>query len=467
MGINMKKVFMFLCFLVMTGCGQRTDGDGIAESLHEYAIEENGGNDGAAKDIPEHVSDTIVGEAGYEYKIDADVRADGYGNAAVYEMTVPQATDAFVKEYADKLFDDSQYKVVKPYEYMSLDELQEEYAFLKLLIEERKDEEYIPGQLFFDADEVASYIQNYTGEHVIELSEGQLLYEYITTNEEAGKGETQVNEITRLRGKVDGEWWEMKFCNGDLGHLHMVMRNMFMPNNFTPLNMDEMSEVFYGANRSDKEKCEKAAADFLSRFGITDRCLAHTGHMKLSEESDYLDGYRFAYTRDMEVPVGFSTMNMACTKNPYETLNGNFDYSGQFPLQGAVQDYIWIGVFEGRVGCMEIDTVYEMGKKMSEDTALLNFEQVYEIAKQTIKKEIDDYKLVTDSEKAGINEICFRYLVISTENGQNYMVPVWMFYEDLDVGYLDDRLVRFAVNAIDGSIVYLLSNGGAGYFVAF
>lgn len=74
---------------------------------------------------------------------------------------------------------------------------------------------------------------------------------------------------------------------------------------------------------------------------------------------------------------------------------------------------------------------------------------------------------MTDSEKAGINEISFRYLVVSTENGQYYMVPVWMFYEDLDIGYLDDRTVRFAVNAIDGSIVYLLSNGGAGYFVAF
>ncbi|MGN0368087.1 MAG: hypothetical protein ACI4EK_04830, partial [Wujia sp.] len=291
----------------------------------------------------------------------------------------------------------------------------------------------------------------YTGEHVIELSKGQLL----------------VNELSRLRGKVDGEWWELKFSNGDLGHLHMVMRNIFMPSNFTPVNMDEMSEVLYGTNRSDKEACEKAAIDFLSKFGIEDRCLAHTGHMKLAEESDYLDGYRFAYTRDMEIPVGFSTMNMACTQNPYEVLNGDFDYSDMFPLQGAVQDYIWIGVFGGRVGCMEIDTVYEMGKTMSQDTALLSFEQVYEIAKQTIKKEIDDYKLVTTSTKAGINEICFRYLVISTENGQYYMVPVWMFYEDLDIGYLDDRTVRFAVNAIDGSIVYLLSYGNAGYFVVF
>lgn len=458
---------------VLSGCGKRADSDEIAEDLNQYDIEATGGDaeTGDTKDIPAHINETIVGANGYEYVIDADVVSDGYDDAAVYEVTMPEVNDALVKRYADTLFDNSEYTVVKPYEIMSIEELQAEKAFLETLLEREKNGEITtPSQVFNNVCDIECYM-NYDQDGVPDyVPKGQLLYEQVCTVYEDGQDSTIVNDISRLRGKVDGEWWELSLYSGRDGACSITFLNLeFSKYAYSFVKMDEMSEVLYGTNASDRKECEKAADDFIAKLGYTDMGLAHTGNIVCEDRENlknYMDGYRFAYSRNLEMQAGVSTQNMASLINPYESSE---DYvydidSVMVNKQGAIQEYVWLAVSEGRVCAVRIDNIYDVGKKMSENTALLDFEQIMDVAREMIKKKIDNYEPNTGSVEYTMTDIELRYIVIPYEEGRYSMVPVWMLYQDLDIGYSDERYVEFGVNAIDGSIVYFLSYGGAGYF---
>lgn len=457
-------IFGMALVFMLAGCNMRPNKDGVSEEVKDYAAKE--AESGETKDVPAHVNETIVGANGYEYVIDADVVAGGFQNAAVYEMSMPEPTDALVKQYADRLFDNSEYSVVKPYEIMNREELQEEKLFLESLIERDKNGEIqISGSIFNDASEVECYIR-YNPEDTPDYTQiGELLYEQTCTFPEDGQVVTKVNIITTLRGKVDNEWWELLFCNEDGGCNRLVFRNLeFAGDACNYVTIDEMTDAMYGTNTSDRKECEATAENFIEKLGYQNMRLAHTGNIVCEEtesSNNYLDGYRFVYSRNLEMQVGFSTQNMVSSKNPYETSE-IYDYSMVIE-PGAVQEYVWLTVSKGRIHGVQIDNIYDIGKKMSEKTTLLDFDQVMDVARETIKTEIDAY-VNTGSAGYTATDIELRYVIVPYENRKYSMVPVWIFYEDLNIGYNDECFVRYGVNAIDGSIVYFLASGGGGDF---
>ncbi len=454
---NRMGVFLILLAFTLSGCGKHPDDNEIAEDLKQYDIEEDetvGSGDTAG--IPNHIKETIVGENGYEYVIDADVVSDGYSDAAVYEMTMPEPTDALVKQYADNVFDNSEYTVVKPYENMSLEELQAEDAFLGALMEmEENGEAVLSSDIYLDAIYVGEKIAGYTGDDVTEIPEGQLLFEEHVAQGEYGEEETLTRYTARLRGKVDGAWWELSF-NGESGNNRMIFRNLEYAQTVHHYVMeDEMSDVIYGANASDKKACEMAADNFIGKLGYEDMALAHAGNI-VSEDADgkegYLNGYRFVYTRKLGMQVGFSTENMVYIEAPesYESFNPSSYVSEG---KGAVQEYVWLEVADGRVYSVQIDNIFEVGKQMSDKTVLLDFEQIMDIAREQIKMEIDHYEAAVGSVKTTMSGMELRYLVIPYGEERYSMVPVWILYEAWDMGYDDVCFSRYGINAIDGSLV--------------
>ena len=470
-GILLTATMVLLC-----GCGRRADGEEIAKELGQYDVEATNG-DAVEKagvneetGIPNHVTETIVGENGYEYVIDADVVSDGYLSASVYEMSMPKASDELVKRYADKLFDDGAYSVVKPYEMMTFEELQEELSFWKTLIEaDDKGEITLYPAAFDDASEVENLIAGYSGEKPTSIISHQLLFEQNFSIVEQDEEELKTYYQTRLRGKVNGDWWEMYYVNCDNWNSTIECMSLVAgQTEYDFVQSDEGSTILYGDNRADASACKNAADEFMKRLGMDDKKCVHSANIVCQNEeaeAQYFEnGYRLNYTNHLELQGVFTNMNMAVSVDVEQFANDSSKDICALLMdagQGAIQDDVSLYVSEQGVYKVMLENIFDVEKKMSDKTTMLTFEQVMDVAGGMIHSQVDANEPAgNNSMDETISAIELRYVIVPYESGCYTMVPAWIFYYNIDSGDSDAAYVKFGVNAIDGSVICFMDHGG-------
>lgn len=186
-GILAKGITLVILALSLSGCGngRKADREEIADDLNAqggtasgsdaYNVDMNG-----EEGIPEHISYSVTNGYGSEVKVDADVSASGYGQAAIYDVKPVTIDEEVIKGYADKLFDNGSYEVVKPYSICSMDELQAEKALLEEIIagyEESGKRDILPNHLMINLGVVETYMEEYDANSVRELGEDELIVE--------------------------------------------------------------------------------------------------------------------------------------------------------------------------------------------------------------------------------------------------------------------------------------------------
>ncbi|MBQ8165833.1 MAG: hypothetical protein IJZ96_02215 [Lachnospiraceae bacterium] len=129
-----KRLFVGFVILIfsLSGCNNKK-GQEIDEKLSsldsgESIIEEENNKNDEIYSLPESVSYEVLSKlnSGRVIKVEAKVSATQTNDISVYSLNYTPMDDAHIKGYADKLFDNGEYTVVKPYEISSLEELNEE-----------------------------------------------------------------------------------------------------------------------------------------------------------------------------------------------------------------------------------------------------------------------------------------------------------------------------------------------------
>lgn len=434
-----RRAFAILlaCLFLFSGCGKQ---DELEEDMSRVDTDISSDSDAEQEtvDIPEHLTYTL-GTSGYKFNVDADVTATGYQNVKVYEQIPGTVDDEYLKNLAERIFDDGEYEVVKPYNLCSMEELQEEDQFLRELYEEAGVE--------YPSWKIYTYIENYNENNVSELPEGTLIYHY----EETVEGGTVGFESCSLRGLVDGNMAELCYQStvGEAGTLYV--RRYVSDHVYTNCSTEyELASTLYGENSCNLEEASRTAQDIIYNMGYTDMKQIAVQHRVIndgaeSETSIYMNGYRFIFVRETDgIENILGEMSYAIVN---DSVGENI---GDFP--GAGQEYISVDIDStGMVGIC-FGMWYEKGAQLSDKPSTLSFEQVDAIAQDYMNDLLEYYNQYTGSYEYNIVAVRLGYITLLYD-AQYTLVPVWVYVQEK--AFADQALdsISFGVNALDGSIV--------------
>lgn len=433
----------------ISGCG-KAGKDEIAESLSELQDNSASGMDANVSatdvEIPEHISYSIPCINGTKIEVDADVISAGYEKACVYEVEEIELDDNLLEEYAEKLFDEGNYKVIKPYSISSIQELQEERALLQEQIDSYESDKLVPVWIDYTAAKIDKCIEEYDESEVSELAEGQFIYdeeaEYTNLFDE---NENITYSTCRLRGYVDEEIWELFYerINGSENRqcIKIYPYESEVANaEYMVATMNEMSESLYNKNRSNLEESEKVAVDMLNQLGYLDMEAVNIGHLVQRDDNLYMDGYKFTFAKSI------SGMQIGYKKDSVSLSN-----TAEFSVQ---QEYIHVYVRSNKVYMVVIDNVIEVGNNLSEGPVdnLLSFEKIDEIAKEYFSA-VGEAAEDVNAGNFKVSSVELKYSLVPFEGGKVSLMPTWIFYQHMDAGYGDYRVSCLTLNAVDGSMV--------------
>ncbi|MDE6025646.1 MAG: hypothetical protein K2G45_09345 [Lachnospiraceae bacterium] len=444
---HIKRIYCSIVILslvvLFTACGKAKKDD-IANDLKENAGMEASGGNAVEKDVASEIPDTIsyvVESGGRTTNVDAKIYADGYGNVPTFAVTECEDKDQYVLKYAQKLFDKGEYENVKPYEILSREELEKELQFYQ--------EKYSGSE---------EYIQNsYTGyiEWMLETFDDTKHVDYpddkivYTRTEGADSDWTFVYEEARLRGYVDGRLWCMYYNDryDDIAIEEHISHNEGIPyleaycfdEEYVIEDTVGMDEPNIN-NPCNRESAEGQAKQFLGRLGLDNMELLHIVHnnIRLTEETSTVDGYTMIF--------GMSE-NGTHLLFSYGAPETHMERNAQDII--AAQPYVEVLVNSNGVYGFIIRGNYNAPEVMSEETTMLSFDQINEVAKEEFANIISHDFLVYD-----IGSIEFGYVYITYDGLSYAVVPVWRYYE---AGSERDTTVKtpvLTICALDGSIIY-------------
>lgn len=455
--LKKRFVFVMLCAgIMLTACGkEERDRDKIKESLDSV------GDSASVSDvdedvIPERLEYEIVDNAGGKGHVivDADVEASIYDSAKIYTQTPVEINDEFCNELADKLFDDGEYTIVKPYELMTLEELEEEKQFWSDTISELGYDihDILYPYIAVEYNTVKYLIQGYNDSEVSESNykKGEIIYEEIIESEEG-----TISEFTgNIRGKIDGKLWKMEIKMSDYGDgyineplitLYPVERNVIME--FT--TCDSANDALYGgANVLSIEDGRKKATDVIDKLGFGEMEIVEEAQVYLNlnkyasqQEDCHLDGYNFVFMEKHKGTKPVYADNLVATLMPAEEKN----------IKVAYQFHVSVCVTSTGVRGISFRPMYITEEK-TDNVELLSFEQVDSIAREYFA----DY-VMESSEEVKITDVVLGHVTLKYEEGQYVLMPVWFFICDKSDEYMNetygDRHAIIGINAIDGSLV--------------
>lgn len=464
-GLWVKGITWVILAISLSGCGNsgKADRDEIADDLNIQESTASGSDadsaviDGA-EDIPEHISYSVKSGYSSEIKVDADVDASGYAYAAIYDVKPVTVDEEVLKSYADKLFDNGSYEVVKPYSICSMDELQAEKELLEEIYEGYEEEgklDVIPHHIMINLAMVEKYMNEYDESNVRELGEDELIVEE-EMEDIIGSGQSFVGDETvetvfscRLRGECDGAKWELCYRKTGIGNDIAAVIMMYPMSGKQAdtqiVNTEDTAAIIYGENYADLETSKRSAMDFMEALGYEGMEIVDTSQLvyqhKVNDKyENYIDGYRFTFARALNgIQTGYMVNSAICS-----SIDGS----------KIGQEYIKVYVDEDEIEQITISRLLDVGDKMSECGSMLSFEQIDMIAQEFMEEKVGTHEMVGYS----INDVSLRYVVLPFEDGRYSMMPVWIYYVDgSGMGAMGDNIyASFGVNAVDGSIVEFL-----------
>ena len=458
---------------VIAGCG-RADGSRIEADMQDVGQDIGTATDAAADDIsdeiPEKLTYTIANDDGRcSVDVDAEVIVPEATSYSVYEEKLIAFDDDFLKTLAENLFDGGTYEQIKPAWMCTQEELATEQEYTKMLVQRYTGQEempaYMPGWLY---NLYRFYNEmSYDGSMVAELTEGQLIYNYMASYDIDGETMTTCYDNCTLRGTVDGEEWILYYENfipdgvlssDQYGSVISVFpgetqcrlvvapvnqkydygwAQMSSPDNY-------LDTTTYGENVSDETQCRQMAYDFVEKLGLADNMevVCVNNYIVTDEnESGRLDGYRMYMAPVINgVQNYFSNMGCVVTKNDEESLP-------------AYQEYIAVDVSSEGVCSVVVGNQYEMGECMTKQANMLTFEQIDMIAQEYMQECVNksfSTEYMVENIELSIDRVQLSYATIQYEEGYS-IVPVWVYYFEYDKKYMFHEAF-FGVNALDGSV---------------
>ncbi len=445
-----------LIFSSMVGCGRADRADieaDLDQQMDEATPMDSGTGDDAGEDeIPEHLSYTVNSElTDNKAVVEADVVSDGADSMCIYEIAKQDMNDDTLKAFAADFFDNGEYEVIKPYAISSKEELLNEQSYLVSLV---GDMENYPSEI--RNSELAYYLENYNESNVADMPEGTLFYEVPALYRVDAQGNPMQVKTCRLRGDVDGAYWEL-LCTQDCWS-----GDQMLPVDYYILKAYKLEPIAYQwdnismdsrlENKCSAETAQKTAEAFMEKMGYADMTVLQTYQTYCSDTVDSLDGYkfRFGYDIDQIKTPQASELNL----DSFHLLS----YNGEINADtAACQCSAIVEVSSEGLTRVEIVQPYMPREKMSDSINSIQFEQADEIARTYIQKLLDDEKqeVFFGSVITNYDEVCLEYVNVQYEDGNNVLTPVWVYYGRPGSYISDYRTAVFGVMAIDGSIIEL------------
>ncbi len=443
---NTKKVYVGVAILstmlLFSSCGKAKKDD-IEEDLREdfgvSASVSNTEEKSETDEVPENISYTVeVG--GRTTKVDAKIYADGYGNVPTFSVKECENKETWVLNYAAKLFDNGEYTNVKPYTVLTREELEAELQIYK----ERESGSI---DIANDIMQLEYALENYDLP-TEKMPDDKVLYsEDYDYSYDGVEGDVLNNEVN-LRGYVDGRLWRFNYRdghsnwteNGKTDNLKYIpcIDARCIDEAYDVWSTSNIGETFLN-NACNREDAEKKAKKLLQQLGFDDMELLHIVQNNMGQRGDLLiDGY---------------TMVFGMSQNGAHLLfaSGAIEVAiEQESAYSATQPYVEIIVNSNGIYGIKIIGNYSEPEIMSENSKMLSFERINEIAKEELRGMMTE----SQSKTFDIDTIEFGYVYITYDGLSYAIVPVWRYYSvDGDRNELQ-RDACLTINALDGAVIY-------------
>jgi len=464
-GVGMRKrLFVGLMILIfsLTGCNNKEEQeiDEKLSSLHSsesIAGEENDSSD-EIYSMPESVSYEASSQlnSGMVIEVDAKVSATQTDDISVYSLSYTPMDDSYVRGYADKLFDNGEYTVVKPYEVSSLEELNDErnyymdiwsyYGGVDGAGEKQHYGVYSPISIGPEQNitMIDQQVSEFQESNVAEYKEDQILYEesYQDFDESGNIAGELIAKKGKLRGTVDGDEWELRAYGTNENNMHdydvMIMYKVYTDTEITQcVGVNDFSTSCYGNNLLDIDAARADTEEFLKKLGFDKIDNIQTLQLVTNvDDKEVNDGYRFIFApRYDSLPVAFLNNNYVLDTPTYAKVYGL--------EQACFQEYIHVNITSEGILEVSFYKGYDEPVELTDDAELLSFEDVDIIAKKYME---ESFPFVLT-----ISNIELEYVITYYGEEDYALVPVWLYSTEVDMGGWDSSC--FGVNALDGSII--------------
>ena len=459
-----KRLFVGFMLLVfsLSGCGNR-EGQEIDEKLSsldssESIVGEENNKDDEIYSMPESVSYEVSSKinSGKFIKVDAKVSATQTNDISVYSLSYTPMDDAYIRGYADKLFDNGEYTVVKPYDVSNLEELNEERNHYMDIWSYYggsdgggvKQHYGVYSSITIGPEHNITMIDQQVSEfqegNVVEYKENQILYEesYQDFDEEDNIVGAVIAKKGKLRGTVSGDEWELRAYGTNENNKHdydvMIMYKVYTDTEITQcVGVNDFATSCYGNNLLDIDAARADAEEFLKQLGFDRIDNVQTLQLVTNvDDKEVNDGYRFIFApRYDSLPVAFLNNNYVLDTPTYAKVYGL--------EQACFQEYIHVNITSEGILEVSFYKGYDEPVELTDDAELLSFEDVDIIAKKYMEESFPFVLTISNVE--------LEYVITYYGEEDYALVPVWLYSTEIDMGGWDSTC--FGVNALDGSII--------------
>ncbi len=443
---TLKSAALIFALLIVAGvfsaCG-KPDKEDIARDLSENVTSDS------AAEIPKSLSYTIEGSS--TIKVDAEVYSEGYGQVPTYKLKQKEKNDEWVKSYAEKLFDNGEYINVKPYNFCSTEELETEKQFweelLMTLDESSSGYRHVQSEIDFTKYAMEDFFEsNYV--QYKSTDEGQLIFtESYSCDEGLLPGYA---ERARLRGKVDGNVWLLEYDNSvyevEEGNWSANVPGLYGTCVEKADYISSENEGIY-ENKCDRAEAEREAAKLLDRLGFNNMECVKVSELcprllreqpndldGIFKDADYFDGYCITYGPSLNGIKMYSDIGVAVSAD-----GEHF----------AIQPYVSILVNSEGAYSFCIMEDYGIEEKLSENSQMLSFQQIEDIAHTELKKDMEG----RSDMDMNITQVKFEYLCVTYDGIDYAMIPVWTYYTEWVHYSYTHTTPWLTINALDGAVI--------------
>lgn len=459
-----RRLFICIIMLVFTlaGCGKK-DSQEIDDKISSLKSTESESSENSTGEIviynmPESVSYEVYGKltSGMVTNVEAEVKAQQTDDISVYSLSYTPMDDAYVKGYADRLFDNGEYEIIKPYEISSLEELNEErnhyldmwsyYGGIDGAGVKQHYGVYAPITIGPENNIIMidQQVSDFQESNVVVYKDNQLMYEesYDSFDDAGNISGEVIAKKAKLRGTVDGEEWELRGYSSNENNMYaydiMIMYKYYTNTEITQcVGVNDFATSCYGNNKLDIDTAREEAESFLKKLGFEKIDNIHTFQLVTKvDDKEVNDGYRFIFApRYDNLPVAFLNNAYVLDTPTYAKVYGL--------EQACFQEYIHVNITSEGIIEVSFYKGYDEPVELTDDAEILNFDDVDIVAKKYIEESFPF--AVT------ISNIDLEY-VVTYYGGEDYaLVPVWLYSMETNVDGWGSTC--FGINALDGSII--------------
>lgn len=443
---------------LLAACDKKPEAN-VSEEMNSIENEQDGeeGEMGGLAKLLGVTSDKITYTVD-NISVDAAVDIPDVPKAAVYHQVLRPMSANEVKNVAAGLFDAGSMKPVRPFAAYSESELMEAEQELKEQALAARKEARDAGRSDWKD---ASFVFDYWLNDVRQLLDG---YDKAPETWEENAFYSVLNDWKKIliyEGTINGlTYFLMAVEQEKTVNLYLYKEGEpwsqikdFYHEDWSERTRNDINDITYGKNQCSMtlEEAKKTAEGFLEKYGFQDMLMAEGKDAyfqsavfinydeEAGEESedeaatDTATSYSFHFVRSYEgIPVDY--------RDNVQLLGG----SPMDVYEGPLETYRVI-VNDDGVCYMEIGAMYQVTEALTDDSALLSFEQINNIAKE---------QLPQTGREEQINQIDFRYRNLEYD-GELVLMPVWIYSHSSEMttwmGESRDNIL--VLNAVDGSVV--------------